>query len=234
MLARSDRAPGRRLHLSPLSRSVTALAVGALLTVAPGAQAAPIPKSAVPTSAAAKSVAREPAGPALAISVDDGRATAAADDRLHYTIRVRNLGTAAVHALRLTETIPTGAAVLTTHPAAADRADHLDWTVDLPRGGGATVTSDLRAGATAPELLRMASVACVSIGAGAPIVCAADSDQLPAGAAAATVASRHLPPAGNSGNGRTRWLFIGAALLVILSAAAALRRWVRAPAGRRA
>lgn len=226
MLACSDHASGRRTSLSLLSRTVTALAVGAVLSAAPAAQAAATPKPAAPKAAAPAA-----AGPALAISVDDRRAAVAAGDRLHYTIRLRNLGTAAVHALRLTETVPTGAAVLTTHPAAANRAGQLGWKVDLPRGGTVTVSSDLRAGAVGPNLLRMASVACASIGAGAPIVCAADSDQLPAGASAAP---RRDPDAGSSGIDRTRWIFIGAALLVVLSAAAGLRRWARAPAGRRA
>jgi uncharacterized repeat protein (TIGR01451 family) len=143
------------------------------------------------------------AGPRLSIAIDDGHAATAAGDTLAYTISVRNLGTAKLAGLLVTQSVPPGLAVATTRPVGVATAGTLTWRLTLPAGGVATVHSTMTVSATPAELLRLATVACAATSAtGPPVVCASESDQLPAGATAdaaraATTpapASRHWYP----------------------------------------
>jgi uncharacterized repeat protein (TIGR01451 family) len=123
-------------------------------------------------------------GPQLSIAVDDGRSSAVAGDSLTYTITVRNLGTADVAGLTVTQSLPTGLTLDSTDPPAEVGAGGVRWTLDLKATGDATFHSRMTVSKTPAALLRMATVACASTsGKGPPVVCAAHSDQLPAGAA---------------------------------------------------
>ena len=127
-----------------------------------------------------------PTPPQLSIAVDDGRASAAPKDTLSYQVTVTNLGTRPVKDLIITQTIPDGADLTSTDPEASKKSQTLTWEVDIKPGKTASIRSAVAVGATLPDgLLRLATVACARTSAkAAPLVCASDSNQLPAGAVA--------------------------------------------------
>lgn len=135
-------------------------------------------------SPAAAHAAPDP--PQLSIAVDDGRGSAGPSDTLDYTTRVTNLGTRTVEDLIITQTVPDGAALESTDPEATEKARTVSWSVDVEPGRTATVRTTVAVAKSLPDgLLRFATVACARTSArSAPLVCASDSDQLPAGAAA--------------------------------------------------
>lgn len=125
-----------------------------------------------------------PDPPQLSIAVDDGRASAAPSDTLTYAVRVTNLGTRTVKNLLITQSIPDGAALESTDPRSTEKASTVSWAVDVKPGQTATMGSTVTVAKTLPDgLLRLATVGCARTSAKAPpLVCASDSDQLPAGA----------------------------------------------------
>ena len=127
-----------------------------------------------------------PAPPQLSIALDDGRDSAAPSDELAYAIKVTNLGTRPVKDLIISQTVPEGAALESTDPSATEKARTLTWSVDIRPGKTATMSTTISVAEKVPEgLLRLATVACARTSAeAAPVVCASDSNQLPAGAAA--------------------------------------------------
>ena len=131
-------------------------------------------------------VASEPlSGPQLSIAVDNGRTSTTPGDSLDYVITVQNLGSGDIDRLLVDQTLPVGVTFGTADAGGTEAAGKLHWIVDIKATESATLHSTMTVGATAPELLRLASVACASMSAdGPPIVCAAHSDQLPAGAMA--------------------------------------------------
>lgn len=159
------------------------------------------------------------AAPQLSIAVDNGRTSTAAGETLDYAITIRNLGTAGVKDLRVTQTMPAGLSLEKADAAGAERAGSVGWTLDLAAAGQVVVHSTMTVADTPPELLRLATVACASMSVtGPPIVCAAHSDQLPAGAAAEAAAQN--PPAGPVG-----WYVAGGiGLLAAASLVLVLRR----------
>lgn len=174
-----------------------------------------------------------PAAPQLSIAIDNGRATAAAGDRLNYTVTVTNLGTAKVKGVRLSQTVPSGATPVGGSGKLVTRGA-VRWTVDLPATKSVTLHSTLRVAATPPaDLLRLATVACAQVSARAtPLVCAADSDLLPAGAAAQQVQS-----AATDRRPSRSWWYAGGGLALAAAAVAAafvLRRRRRVGGRRRA
>jgi uncharacterized repeat protein (TIGR01451 family) len=129
--------------------------------------------------------------PQLSIAVDNGHASTKSGDQLDFTITVKNLGTSPVKSLSVTQTVPTGLTFKSADAAGVAHVGIVTWNVDLKSGGTATVHTSMTVSATPDDLLRLATVACAgSSGHVAPIVCATDSDQLPAGATAEASVAR--------------------------------------------
>jgi uncharacterized repeat protein (TIGR01451 family) len=128
-------------------------------------------------------IADPAAPPELSIAIDNGRTATTSGDRLDYTITVQNIGTTDVEGLRVSQTQPDGLRFESADGGGTAQSGAVLWTVDIPRGTTGTVHTTMTVLATPDDLLRLATVACVRTAADAPpIVCAAHSDQLPAGA----------------------------------------------------
>ncbi|TDW24391.1 DUF11 domain-containing protein [Kribbella kalugense] len=157
--------------------------------------------------------------PQLSIAVDSSRTSAAVGDLLPYAITVRNLGGTAITGLKISQSVPTGLRFKSADLAGTAHPLSIEWSVNLKAGGTATVHSTMTVTKTPPELLRLATVACArSIAKAPPIVCAASSAQLPAGAAAERAAAQ--PPDRNATKtvyvaGAGGALAIGAAVVII-------------------
>lgn len=182
----------------------------------------------LPAGAAPSPTPTAPA-PQVQIAIDDGQPSAAVGQTLRYTVTVTNLGSASVADMLITQTVPAGTTVSPsagtgpkpTRVTTAAGQSRLQWPVTV--GPGKTVTRHSALTLTdAPEtLLRLASVACLQAGAkAAPVVCASDSDLLPAGAAAAQSQPAAAPAAGASGV--SPWWYAGGAAVVALLGAALL------------
>ncbi|MGC4746827.1 hypothetical protein ACLQ28_14350 [Micromonospora sp. DT201] len=174
--------------------------------------AAPTPKP---------SASASPAGPLLSITVDDGRTEVAAGDELTYRLTVRNLGTAQVSDIKVSQSLPAGLTFVSADRGGKARDGAVTWATDLKVGQESTFTTVARVGETPKDLLRLATVACATAKGGTkPLVCATHSDLLPAGAVA--------PAAEDTG---ISWLWsAGAAvalLIVGLGAFVQLRRYRR-------
>lgn len=192
-------------------RAVALCGLGAVLVVA------------LATSAAAASALKPPpetnggkevagATPKLSISVDNGRTAAKEGDRLTYTVAVRNIGTTDARKLHLTQSMPPGLRFVSADGHGSVRDGQVVWTADVPAGKDVTFHTTAQVQATPEDLLRLATVACAAAGSeGKPIVCAAHSDQLPAGAAAAEAARREASPLA----GRLWYVPAGVGLLIL-------------------
>ena len=157
--------------------------------------------------------------PALSIGVDDGRQAAKPGDLLNYTVKIQNIGTTGAKGLDVVQTLPTGLKLISASRHGAARAGHVRWRVNLPAGRTDTFGVVGRVGQTPKQLLRLATIACASTAGGIkPIVCAAHSDQLPAGAAAGAYA-RHTAVGHTGGYVRV----IGMTLLLAVIAAIGVR-----------
>ena len=123
-------------------------------------------------------------GPSLAISVSDGRAAATIGDRLTYTVSIRDTGTAGAPHLKVTQTLSPGLEFVSASGHGVARAGQIAWSASLPAGGTRTFRAVALVTRTPARVLRLAAVACAALpGGGAPIVCAAHLDRLPAAAA---------------------------------------------------
>jgi uncharacterized repeat protein (TIGR01451 family) len=170
----------------------------------------------IPTAAAAPAD-----GPQLSITVDNGRTATSAGDTLDSAITVRNLGTAEVTDLTVTQTVPPGLVFGSADAAGVADRDRISWTVDLAATTETVVRSTMTVSETPPELLRLATVACAATSAdGPPIVCASDSDQLPAGAAAEVAHAEEAAAVASSE--LLRWYLVGGAVLVVAAVAVLL------------
>ncbi len=192
------------MHTRPLpgprSRLATALLGVALLLL--GAHA---------TTAQAETL-----DPQLSIAVDDGSASARSGDKISYTLTVTNLGTTKIKDLRVSQSVPQGASVLSVGSRGRQAPGKISWSVALAPTGKATMRTTMALGATPESALRLASVACAQVSAeGPPLVCATDSDQLPAGAAVEAAQAGAADASGSAG-GRTPWFVGGGAGLVVL------------------
>jgi uncharacterized repeat protein (TIGR01451 family) len=122
--------------------------------------------------------------PQLSITVDNGNASVTSGDRLSYTVTVTNLGTRKVKDLLVSQTVPTGASFVSADSKGDEAKGKVGWSVDLAAAGTATMRTTMALGRTSESTLRLATVACAQVSAKGPaLVCASDSDQLPAGAA---------------------------------------------------
>jgi uncharacterized repeat protein (TIGR01451 family) len=127
----------------------------------------------------------EVAAPQLSIAISDGAEEAAAGDELRYTIDVENLGTTDAFDLTITQTVPEGLTFSSADNGGGLEASAVRWGIQLKAGESTTLVTTMTVGETPAELLRLATVACaLPTPTDPPIVCASDSDILPAGIAA--------------------------------------------------
>lgn len=182
---------------------------------------APEPPAEAPADAPAEApVDVEPAAlPQLSITISDGLDAATAGDDLAYTIVIENLGAADAIGLTITQSVPEGMTFGSADTAGALDGSQVVWTVDVKAAEKATLSTTMTVGETPADLLRLATVACaLPTPTDAPIVCASDSDILPAGEAADRAADESTAPAGVS----VWWWIGGAAALVVIAAATVL------------
>lgn len=140
--------------------------------------------------AAAPKPAPSPAGPQLSIAVDNGLDTAASGDELSYVITLTNVGTEDLSDLLVTQSLPPGTSLVRADAEGDEKTGLVQWEVDLRATKKVTFKTSLKLADTPAEVLRLASVACAKVSVKAPpVVCAADSDMLPAGEAAAEAAA---------------------------------------------
>jgi uncharacterized repeat protein (TIGR01451 family) len=126
-----------------------------------------------------------PSGPQLSIGVDDGKKAVRTGDVLTYTVKIHNIGAKSARGLDIVQTLPAGLNLISATRHGAVRGTQVTWKADLPAGGTGAFDVVGKVGQTPRQLLRLATVACATSGNSArPIVCAAHSDELPAGAAA--------------------------------------------------
>jgi uncharacterized repeat protein (TIGR01451 family) len=160
--------------------------------------------------------------PQLSIAVDNGSTAARSGDKLGYTITVTNLGTRKVRDLRVSQTVPAGASVVSADADGDEAKGTIRWKVDLAAADTITMHTAMTLGGTPDSALRLATVACAQVSAKGPaLVCASDSDQLPAGAAVERAAADAVPAAGGWLDGRAPW-YAGGAVAVLAAAGAAL------------
>jgi uncharacterized repeat protein (TIGR01451 family) len=196
----------------------TAALAGPMIVMFP--QLAPVaPQSAV-TQLARPMAAGAAAGhsPALSIAVTDGRQAVRPGDVLTYVIKIHNIGVTNAPNLRVTQTLPGELRLISATGHDIARAGHVTWPVSLRSGQTDTFRVVARVGRTPRQLLRLAAVACATTGSSVnPIVCAAASNQLPAGASASARA-RHGAATANAGL-KLRYLApagAGLALLMVI------------------
>ncbi len=138
--------------------------------------------------------------PQLSIGVSDGRQHVQAGDLVTYAVKIHNIGKRNVPRLRIVQMLPVNMKLIsaTRHPAM--HAGQLTWRLSLPARHTDTFRVVGRVGRTPGQLLRLATIACADIGASSrPVVCAAHSDELPAGAVAAAHASHDGAAGSKSG-----------------------------------
>lgn len=190
------------------------------------ADSEPLPVSTAPQDAPSASAAIGSAdAPQLRITVDNGVTSTTTGDTLTYAITVQNLGSAEVPGLLVTQSMPAGLTFVSADAGGTAKAGSVSWTLDLNTSATATLHTTTTVLATPPELLRLATVACAAPSAdAAPTVCATDSDQLPAGAAAQAEAGQATAaqPATAASTGGTIWWYIAGAVVVFLAAVAAV------------
>ncbi len=171
---------------------------------------------AISAAAVAPVFAAEPAAPQLSIAIDNGSSTASVGDQLNYTVTIKNLGPNSVEDLVVTQSLPPGLTFESADSQGTSSTEKVTWSLSLEANSEVTLNSTTTVGATPDTLLRLASVACASTSAtAAPIVCATDSDQLPAGAAAESAAAPTAPSENGIANLAWVWWIVGAAAVVL-------------------
>jgi uncharacterized repeat protein (TIGR01451 family) len=179
----------------------------------------PSPRPSATSTPAPAAVIRAAAKkPALSIGISDGRQTARPGMLLTYAVQIHNIGRIGVPRLNVEQMIPPGLKLISVSRHGVRSAGQVRWQVNLPPGHADTFRLVARVGKTPRQILRLATVACASAGAhGRPIVCATDSDQLPAGAVAAARVSQTSPGRGHLQSAS----IILAAVVVVVAAAGA-------------
>ena len=177
-----------------------------------GASAKPTVATSAPTRATAPAGAGQNS-PALSIDVSDGTTTAKPGDVLSYTVNIRNIGSASAPALEVALILPPAFKLLSASGDGAQDAGQIKWRVSLQAGRSGAFRVVGRVGRTPGQLLRLDAIACATTEKGVkPIVCAASSDELPAGIAAAARARTAAPPADHL----IRYVLVAAAALVLV------------------
>jgi uncharacterized repeat protein (TIGR01451 family) len=175
-------------------------------------------KTTVAASAPARATTPVGAGqnsPTLSIGVSDGTNTAKPGDVLSYTVNIRNIGSASTPPLEIALMLPPAFKLLSASGDGAQAAGQVKWRVSLQAGRSGVFRVVGRVGRTPRQLLRLDAIACATAGKGVkPIVCAASSNELPAGAAAA--AARARPAAAPSADHLIRYVLVAAVLVLVL------------------
>lgn len=165
-------------------------------------------------------------GPQLSITVDNGRTSAQPGEVLDYVLTLTNLGSADIKGLRVTQSVPSGLALVKADGGGRAKGGNVGWDVDLRAAKVAIFHITMKVSATPKDVLRLATVACATLpDRSSPIVCASHSDQLPAGAAAVAAASAITPTsavasgpvvaaATKSTSHQVVWWVIGAGVLI--------------------
>jgi uncharacterized repeat protein (TIGR01451 family) len=155
----------------------------------------------------------------LSIAVTDSRQRVQAGDLVTYAVKVDNIGKRNARRLSIVQTLPAGLKLISASRHPAVHAGQLTWRLSLAAGHTSKFRVVGRVGQTPQQLLRLATIACATTGASArPIVCAAHSDELPAGAVAVAQASQ-AAAAAKSGGGADGFLRPAGAALVLVVAA---------------
>ncbi len=150
---------------------------------------------------------------------DSGRQHVQSGDLVTYTVKIHNIGKRNAPRLRIVQTLPVNMKLISASRHPATHADQLTWRLSLAAGHTARFRAVGKVGKTPGQLLRLATIACASIGTSLrPIVCAANSAELPAGAVAAAHASHAAAASSQLGLLRP----LGAALVLAVVAAATL------------
>ena len=154
--------------------------------------------------------------PQLKIDLVGDHASAAAGDKINYILTVQNFGTDPVEDLELSQTLGPGTTFESADADGVLREGSVHWTTDLVPAAIKEFHTVLSVDSTPTDLLRLASVACATMaGEASPLICASQSAQLPAGAAAEASAQA------GSREASTRWIvYTGAAVVVLVLAAA--------------
>lgn len=158
----------------------------------------------------------------LSITIDNDKTSVVEGDTLDFAVTVENLGTEDITDLVVSQTQPPGLLIQSADADGDTGSGQVTWTVDLPKGAAATLNSVMAVQGTPDDLLRLATVACATLAPGdPPLVCAAHSAQLPAGAAAEAnaAAMAAVTPADED---RTWWYVAGGVVIVVLGAIAVL------------
>ncbi|CAO5163181.1 DUF11 domain-containing protein [Frankia sp. AiPs1] len=200
---------------------VAGLLGGPLFTVGMLATSAPAIAADAPSSP------DQATGPELAIGIDDGHTSVGVGDRVTYTVKIRNIGTVNAKDLLITQTLPAGARFVSAERNGVIRAGAVAWRTDLAAGRDTALVVHAEVTKTSPGQQRLASVVCATTdGTSRPIVCAADSDRLPAGGAAGASDTGAGSHAAGGPHGWLVALYVGAGIVVALVAGIAGRlRW---------
>jgi uncharacterized repeat protein (TIGR01451 family) len=152
--------------------------------------------------------------PQLNIAVDNGQESATKGDKLAYTITVANLGTTKVRELVITQSVPVGATFVSADARGEHRADKVTWKLDLKTAKKLVLHASMTVATTPDDLSRLATVACAQVSAtGPPLVCATDSDQLPAGAVAES--AQHALEQHSAASSHRVWWYSGGMVAVV-------------------
>lgn len=161
------------------------------------------------------------APPQLSIAVDDGRLSAVKGDKLSYTLTITNLGAAEVKNLQVTQTVPTTARFISADSGGAEAKGTVTWKINLKPTKKAIYHTSLAVLSSPNEVLRLATVACAKLSAKSPpLVCASDSNELPAGAAARTDSS--TPTRAGVLSTPHIWWYVGGGIAVLAALAIVL------------
>jgi uncharacterized repeat protein (TIGR01451 family) len=204
-------------QLSPvLSTAASAAAAGPASPHPSQSAAAAHPSHSATTVQPPPAGAASAHAPELSIGVSDGRQHVQSGDLVTYAVKIHNIGKKNAPRLRVVQTLPVNMKLISAskHPAA--HAGHLTWQLHLAAGRTDTFHVVGRVGQTPGQLLRLATIACANAGSSLrPIVCAAHSDELPAGA----VAAAHASTAGAAAKSLPGYVRpLGAALVLAVAA----------------
>jgi len=196
---------------------VVPLCAGVAVAAVPTPPASPAARAGSPPARA-----RNSAAPQLSIGVTDGKKSARPGDTLAYTVNVRNIGSSSAPRLDIIQTLPPGFRLQNASRPADRRSGRVMWTASLRPGRAAEFRVVGQVGRTPPQLLRLATIACVTVGGSAtPLVCAAHSDELPAGAAAG---HRRRAAAAGPHAQMLRYVLVAGAVVLLAAAGLVVRR----------
>jgi uncharacterized repeat protein (TIGR01451 family) len=224
-------------HPKPLAIATAHPKPSATATAHPGtsATASPGPGPSATVSAKPPAVAgTSPHRLQLSIGVTDSRQRVQTGDLLTYAVKVDNIGKRNAPRLSIVQTLPAGLKLISASRHPAVHAGQLTWRLSLAAGHTSKFRVVGKVGKTPQQLLRLATIACATTGSSPrPIVCAAHSDELPAGAVAAAQASQAVAATKSAGPAAGFLRPAGAALVLVTAAGGGYLLFRRRQAGRR-